>query len=97
MEIDGPDNKSRACDKSEDDDEDDAEETKEEDEEGAHNYESSLPSAANKNRCRRKEELKWLKSNCKPEELHKLKVQCEVRFFSINKNFTNFIFTFLMI
>ncbi|KAG7188843.1 hypothetical protein KM043_008449 [Ampulex compressa] len=71
-EIAGPDNKSSAC-ESEEDDEDAEEE--EEDEDSM--VEAALPAMDRKQR-RRGLHLRKLKSNCKPEELQKLKQQCEI-------------------
>lgn len=72
-EIAGPDNKSSACDGEEDEDEDD--EDVEDEEENL--VEAALP-AVDKKQRRRGPHLRKLKSNCKPEELQKLKTQCEV-------------------
>jgi len=70
-EIAGPDNKS-ACE--EDEDEDDEEEDADDEE---NLVEAALPAVVRKQR-RRGLHLRKLKSNCKPEELQKLKTQCEV-------------------
>lgn len=72
VEIVGPDNKSNACgnegeDEDEEDDEDDEENL----------VEAALP-AVDKKQRRKGLHLRKLKSNCKPEELQKLKLQCEV-------------------
>ncbi|XP_014486266.1 PREDICTED: uncharacterized protein LOC106750434 isoform X3 [Dinoponera quadriceps] len=72
-EVAGPDNKSSACDGEEDEDEDD--EDAEDEEENL--VEAALP-AVDKKQRRRGLHLRKLKSNCKPEELQKLKTQCEI-------------------
>lgn len=71
VEIAGPDNKSNACDNEEDEDEEDDED----DEENL--VEAALP-AVDKKQRRKGLHLRKLKANCKPEELQKLKLQCEV-------------------
>lgn len=68
-EIAGPDNKSSACDSEEEEDD-------EEDENEENLVEAALPAVSKKRR--RGLRLRKLKSNCKPEELQKLKTQCEV-------------------
>ncbi|XP_011337231.1 uncharacterized protein LOC105279268 isoform X2 [Ooceraea biroi] len=73
-EIAGPDNKSSACDGEEDEDEDDEEEDAEDEE---NLVEAALP-AVDKKKRRRGLHLRKLKSHCKPEELQKLKTQCEI-------------------
>jgi len=72
-EIAETDNKNNDCE--EDEDEDDEEDM--EDEENL--VEAALP-AVDKKQRRRGLHLRKLKSNCKPEELQKLKTQCEVSF-----------------
>lgn len=72
-EIAGSDNKSNGCDGEEDEDEDDEEDA--EDEEDL--VEAALP-AVDKKQKRRGLHLRKIKSHCKPEELQKLKTQCEV-------------------
>lgn len=71
VEIAGPDNKSNACENEEDEDEEDDED----DEENL--VEAALP-AVDKKQRRKGLHLRKLKANCKPEELQKLKLQCEV-------------------
>lgn len=71
-EIAGPDNKSSACDS---DDEDQDAEDEEDDEENL--VEAALPAVDRKQR-RRGLHLRKLKFNCKPEELQRLKLQCEI-------------------
>ena len=72
VEIAGPDNKSNACDNDEEDE--DEEEDDEDDEENL--VEAALPAVDKKRR--KGLHLRKLKANCKPEELQKLKLQCEV-------------------
>ncbi|XP_029049278.1 uncharacterized protein LOC114878998 isoform X2 [Osmia bicornis bicornis] len=72
VEIAGPDNKSNACDNEE---EEEDEEDDEDDEENL--VEAALP-AVDKKQRRKGLHLRKLKSNCKPEELQKLKLQCEI-------------------
>ncbi|XP_014611291.1 PREDICTED: uncharacterized protein LOC106790709 [Polistes canadensis] len=89
-EIAGPENNSDACDNDDEDEEDgddddddeqddenneDDDEDEEDDE--ANLVESALP-AVDKKQRRRGIHLRKLKSNCKPEELQKLKLQCEI-------------------
>ncbi|XP_066582554.1 uncharacterized protein [Prorops nasuta] len=71
-EVVGPDNKSNPC-----EDEDEEEEEEEEEDEEENLVEAALP-AVDKKQRRKRMHLRKLKSNCKPEELQKLKVQCEV-------------------
>jgi len=71
-EIAGPDNKSSACDSEEEEDD-------EEDENEENLVEAALPAVGRKQK-RRGLRLRKLKSNCKPEELQKLKTQCEVSY-----------------
>ncbi|KAK0163098.1 hypothetical protein PV327_006807 [Microctonus hyperodae] len=66
--VHGPDNKSSACDNSDGDDDDDA----------SNLVETALPPTNDKREKNRESELRKLKSNCKPEELQKLKIQCEI-------------------
>ncbi|XP_076167601.1 uncharacterized protein LOC143146816 isoform X2 [Ptiloglossa arizonensis] len=73
VEIAGPDNKSNACENEEEEDEDEDEE--DDDEENL--VEAALP-AVDKKQRRKALHLRKLKSNCKPEELQKLKLQCEI-------------------
>lgn len=68
--VHGPDNKSSACGNSDSDDDDDA----------SNLVETALPPTNDKRERNRESELRKLKSNCKPEELQKLKIQCEVSF-----------------
>ncbi|XP_017766611.1 PREDICTED: uncharacterized protein LOC108555471 isoform X2 [Eufriesea mexicana] len=70
VEMPGPDNKSNACDNEDEEDEED-----EDDEENL--VEAALP-AVDKKQRRKGLHLRKLKANCKPEELQKLKLQCEV-------------------
>ncbi|XP_076765260.1 uncharacterized protein LOC143432473 isoform X3 [Xylocopa sonorina] len=79
VEIVGPDNKSNACDNEEEEEEEDEEEEEEdEDEDDEENLvEAALP-AVNKKQRRKGLHLRKLKANCKPEELQKLKLQCEI-------------------
>lgn len=72
----GPDNKSSACDNEDDEDEDDEDEDDEE-----NLVETALP-AIDKKQRRKGLHPRKLKSNCKPEELQKLKIQCEVSCFN---------------
>ncbi|XP_017890367.1 uncharacterized protein LOC108631142 isoform X2 [Ceratina calcarata] len=72
VEIAGPDNKSNACGGNEDDED---EEDDEDDEENL--VEAALP-AVDKKQRRKGLHLRKLKANCKPEELQKLKLQCEI-------------------
>lgn len=77
-EVAGSDTKSNACEEEEEEEED------EEDEEDDENLvEAALP-AVDKKQRRRGQHLRKLKSNCKPEELQKLKTQCEVSFVESN-------------
>ncbi|KAL2714900.1 uncharacterized protein V1478_014598 [Vespula squamosa] len=86
-EIAGPENNSDACDNDDEDDEDDEDDDPEDDEEGEDGeeddddeenlVEAALP-AVDKRQRRRRMHLRKLKSNCKPEELQKLKLQCEI-------------------
>ena len=70
VEIAGPDNRSNACDNGEEDED-------EEDEDDEENLvEAALPAVDKKRR--KGLHLRKLKANCKPEELQKLKLQCEV-------------------
>lgn len=75
-EIAGPDNKSSACEEEEEDEDEDDEDVEDEEE---NLVEAALPAVDRKQRRRRLHPRK-LKSHCKPEELQKLKTQCEVRF-----------------
>lgn len=68
----GPDNKSSACENNEDEDDD-----------PSNLVEAALPPHVNRKEKRRQSEIRKLKSNCRPEELAKLKVQCEVSKFLI--------------
>ncbi|XP_015114611.1 uncharacterized protein LOC107039492 isoform X1 [Diachasma alloeum] len=65
-DIAGPDNKSSACEHSDDEDDD-----------PSNLVEAALPAGDRKER-KRQSEIRRLKSHCKPEELAKLKIQCEV-------------------
>lgn len=78
-EIVGPDNKSNACDGEEEDEDEDDEDIEDEEE---NMVEAALP-AVNRKQRRKGLHLRKLKSNCKPEELQKLKTQCEVSRFEI--------------
>ncbi|XP_034938531.1 uncharacterized protein [Chelonus insularis] len=64
----GPDNKSNACESDESGDENDA----------SNLVEAALPPAGDRRERSRETEIRRLKSNCNPEELQKLKVQCEM-------------------
>lgn len=66
----GPDNESAACDNPDGESNDD--------DEASNLVESSLPAAVDKRERSKEFEIRKLKSNCKPEELQKLKLQCEV-------------------
>ncbi|XP_043673132.1 uncharacterized protein LOC122631473 [Vespula pensylvanica] len=93
-EIAGPENNSDACDNEDDEDDEDDEDNEddedaeddddeeEEEEEGEEDDEENLVEAAlpavDKRQRRRRMHLRKLKSNCKPEELQKLKLQCEI-------------------
>ncbi|KAF7996561.1 hypothetical protein HCN44_002207 [Aphidius gifuensis] len=82
----GPDNKSSACDNSNDDDDDDDHD----DDDRHNNYEdddddddpnlvdTTLPPSAERREKKREAEIRKLKANCKPDELAKLKIQCEI-------------------
>lgn len=72
-EIVEPDNKSNACEEDEDEDDEDAEY------EDENLVEAALP-AVDKKQRRTGLHLRKLKTNCRPEELQKLKTQCEVSY-----------------
>ncbi|KAK2582204.1 hypothetical protein KPH14_004557 [Odynerus spinipes] len=83
-EIAGPENNSDACEHDEEEEEDGEEDDEEEDVEDEEDddddenlVESALP-AVDKKQRRRGIHLRKLKSNCKPEELQKLKLHCEI-------------------
>lgn len=64
------DNKSSACDNDDNEGENDT----------SNLVEAALPSAGDRREKNRESEIRNFKSNCNPEELQKLKIQCEVSF-----------------
>ncbi|CAL7950502.1 unnamed protein product [Xylocopa violacea] len=77
VEIVGPDNKSNACDNEEEEEEEDDEDEDEDEDDEENLVEAALP-AVDKKQRRKGLHLRKLKANCKPEELQKLKLQCEI-------------------
>ena len=68
------DNESSACDNP------DGDASVDDDDETSNLVEAALPAAVDKRERSKEFEIRKLKSNCKPEELQKLKLQCEVSF-----------------
>ncbi|XP_033209531.1 uncharacterized protein LOC117168184 isoform X2 [Belonocnema kinseyi] len=76
QEVAGPDNKSSACEGGDEEDGEDEEDDDDEDD-GSNFVEAALPSTSKKRRGKAYH-LRKLKASCKPEELQKLKLQCEI-------------------